>query len=353
LWPAVNQLITGATKTATSPRTATTQAPAEQPAGVNPEPRGRMGSGRRTTSTPRVRPSGLSEGRPSEGRGAAIYASPEQPANTPVRSRQEQEMALLPGGTFRMGSASSAYAAEKPAHDVTIAPFWLDKHEVTNAQFSQFVSETHYTTAAEARGWAPVFDRRTGSWQAVEGACWRHPLGPGSTVYDAEPVVQVSWDDAQAFAAWAGKRLPTEAEWEFAARGGLRDARYPWGNDLTLDRRYQHNFWQGSFPTSDTGADGFRSLAPVGSYAPNRYGLFDMAGNAWEWCGDWFAEDYYGKSPVDGPRGPSRGKQRVQRGGSWLCVDDATAGFLVYSRMAADPDTMYEHVSFRCARDAR
>ncbi len=192
-------------------------------------------------------------------------------------------------------------------------------------------------------------------WVSTPGADWKHPLGPHSTTlgYERLPVTQVSWHDAVAYAAWAGKRLPTEAEWEYAARGGLFDADYPWGRVEKPDGTYQANYWQGWFPDQDLGRDGFRTPAPVKSYFANRYGLYDMAGNVWEWCGDWYAADYYQHSSAANPSGPCAGSMRVQRGGSWLCAENASAGLRVWSRGREMPDAAHNHAGFRCAKDLR
>ncbi len=262
------------------------------------------------------------------------------------------EMVRIPGGTFRMGT-DRGLPYEAPAHPVTVRPFYLDVHEVTNAQFRRFVEVTGYRTVAERWGWSGVFSFRTHGWEKRDGADWRHPEGAGSEIRgkDRYPVVQVAWEDAVAYARWAGKRLPTEAEWERAARGGLEGKTYVWGDDLTPGGKYQANFWQGPFPKRDEGGDGYRGLAPVCRFPPNGYGLYDMAGNAWEWVADWFNPAYYRVSPTDSPTGPDAGTERVIRGGSFLCAECYCRGYRVAARNKTTPDSATNHMGFRCARD--
>jgi len=276
-----------------------------------------------------------------------------QSARTASEPAEVDRMIRLPGGNYLMGDNLSNYPPERPQHNVYVGEFLVDEHEVTNRQFAEFVNKTGYQTTAERRGWAYVLDRQRGGWKKAPGADWRHPYGPHSQI-DAmgeQPVVQVSWHDAVAYARWVGKRLLTEAEWEYAARGGLRDTEYTWGNELTIDRRYQANFWQGWFPSEDLKADGFDGPAPVKSFPPNGYGLFDMAGNVWEWCHDWYDPDYYASSPRSCPQGPSSGQYRVQRGGSWLSAENSFAGYRNAARSKRPPDVCYQDVGFRCVVD--
>jgi formylglycine-generating enzyme required for sulfatase activity len=267
----------------------------------------------------------------------------------PPADRTLGRMQPLAGGRFRMGNDQSSRPAERPAHFVTLGPFRIDEHEVTNGQFAEFVSKTGYVTTAERRGRSMVFDMKAEKWKQASGADWRHPGGPDTSIdgRDNFPVVHVSWYDARAYAQWSGKRLPTEAEWEYAARGGLRDADYPWGRDELIDGKYQANSWQRDKPP---GADGFAGLAPVKSFPPNRYGLYDMAGNVWEWCNDWHADDYYSAGPEENPPGPEKGEKKVIRGGSWLCPEDYFVGYTVFARAARDPEETTQHIGFRCVK---
>ncbi len=260
-------------------------------------------------------------------------------------------MVYLPGGTFRMGEDLAAEADHRPAHEVTLSPFWIDEHEVTNRQFARFVEQTGCVTTAEQRGWSYVFDTPRGEWVKCRGADWRHPGGPETSISgrDHYPVVHVSWFDAVAYARWAGKRLPTEAEWECAARSGLRDADYPWGREELIDGRYQANYRQHGQPPD---ADGYPQLAPVRSFPPSRFGLYDLSGNVWEWCHDWYASDYYREGPRDDPRGPAEGQFRVQRGGSWLSPEDFRPSHYVWARAKRQPEETYQHVGFRCVRNS-
>jgi formylglycine-generating enzyme len=266
----------------------------------------------------------------------------------------EIEMILIPGGTFTMGTAEG-YPFEGPPHEVTLKPFWIDKHEVTVGQFAKFVEATGYITEAERFGWSGVFSEKTGHWEAVTGATWRKPMGPAAPAARAdEPVTQISYNDAQAYAKWAGKRLPTEAEFEFAARGGLEGKTYAWGDELYPDSKHLANIWQGHFPTENRHEDGYGAAAPVMSFSPNGYGLYDMAGNACEWTADWFSEATYAHGPYPrvNPTGPPNGEERVIRGGSFLCSDNYCTGYRVAARMKSAPDSGLNNTGFRCARDA-
>lgn len=299
-------------------------------------------------------------------------------------------MVAIPGGEFLMGSdPPHARPDEYPIHRVKVDAFWMDETEVTNAQFRQFVEATGYVTTAEKpprledimaqlppgspspspdtlQPGSLVFFPSAGKeywWKWVPGADWRHPEGPTSSIQGKEqyPVVQVSWYDAQAYAQWAGKRLPTEAEWEFAARGGLKGKAYSWGNEDPYQGKSRANIWHGTFPNEDIGKDGYRGTSPVRSFPPNPYGLYDMIGNVWEWVWDWYRSDTYpqraSNATVINPKGPSDSydpeepylKKRVQRGGSFLCSANYCASYRPSARMKSTPDTGLVHTGFRCA----
>ena len=239
---------------------------------------------------------------------------------------------------------------EGPVREVVVAPFWIDAHAVSNADLRRFVEDTGYRTSAEVQGWSFVFAGLLPAdfpatrgvadapwWREVHGADWQHPEGPHSNVdrRATHPAVHVSWTDAAAYAAWAGKRLPTEAEWEFAARGGLSQRRYPWGDELTPDGVHRANIWQGVFPSRNDCEDGFYGTAPVDAFAPNGFGLHNMVGNVWEWCADWF----------DATRGG-----RAIRGGSYLCHASYCNRYRVAARSSSTPPSTAGHVGFRCVR---
>ena len=273
----------------------------------------------------------------------------------PVTSRKAGAvpagMVRVPGGTFRMG-IDDGFPFEGPSHPVTVRPFLLDRHEVTVREFARFIKATGYKTEAEKFGWSGVFDAKQGRWTKGDGANWRHPDGPKTSAHPDEPVTHVSHADARAYAKWAGKRLPTEAEWEWAARGGKKNVVFPWGDDLRPRGKPAANWWQGTFPDKDTGEDGYKGRrAPVGSFAPNGFGLYDMGGNVWEWCADWFDPDYYAQSPRLNPRGPASGDERVIRGGSWMCSLNYCRGFRVAARSHSAPDSGLNNLGFRCAKD--
>ena len=293
----------------------------------------------------------------------------------PQRSPAEitKNMVLIPGGEFRMGGADpDAFPedGEGPVRTVRVSPFWIDRYAVTNRQFAAFVKATGYVTEAERYGWSfvfhlhvppgtPVLDGTVPEapwWIAVPGAYWKAPEGPGSSIERRpnHPVVHVSWNDARAYAAWAGKRLPTEAEWEKAARGGLDQARYPWGDELTPKGRHRCNIWQGTFPVHDTGEDGYTGTAPVDAYAPNGYGLYNVSGNVWEWCADWWSATWHAadtpETRID-PKGPPTGTARVIRGGSFLCHHTYCNRYRVAARTCNTPDSTTSHTGFRCAAD--
>ncbi|MEW6211832.1 MAG: formylglycine-generating enzyme family protein [Acidobacteriota bacterium] len=289
-----------------------------------------------------------------------------------------QSMALLKGGSFMMGTPSSeghsihtsisktssntadpAHSSgdddERPAHRVTLAPFYIDTTEVTNEEFARFVRETGYKTDAERKGFSWVFKKGFSDWEMVKGADWLHPFGANSNITDKmnHPVVNVSWNDAAAFARWAGKRLATEAEWEYAARGGREGSLYPWGETLKPEGKPLANFWQGTWPEDNKIEDGYYYTAPVASFQANGFGLHDMVGNVWEWTADYYDADYYKRSPAKNPKGPRRGEMRVARGGSWFCSEGYCGAYRVGFRGKSPQDASFNNVGFRCARDAR
>ena len=308
-------------------------------------------------------------------------------------------MVWIPGGEFSMGCAdprgvphggNEPMVDARPVHRVRVDGFWMDETEVTNRQFAAFVAATGYTTVAERpprpeefpdadpanlvagsivfsppAGPVPL-DHHHRWWTYVPGADWRHPLGPGSTVEgrDDEPVVHVAYADAEAYAGWAGKRLPTEAEWEFAARGGRAGAAYPWGDDFRPAGRWMANTFQGSFPDRDLGLDGFAGIAPVKRFPPNAFGLHDVSGNVWEWCSDWYRPDTYTapdritEGAAFDPRGPTSSRdpqepterKRVQRGGSFLCTEQYCSRYIVGTRGKGEISSGSSHVGFRCVK---
>jgi formylglycine-generating enzyme required for sulfatase activity len=314
-------------------------------------------------------------------------------------------MVWIPGGEFSMGTTDPTREVcggpdtmddARPVHRVYVDGFWMDATEVTNEQFAKFVKATGYVSVAERRPRAeyypgvPVEKLVAGSvvftppdhavpltnplawWSYVAGADWRHPEGPGSdlTGRDQQPVVHIAYEDAAAYAKWAGKRLPTEAEWEFAARGGQTGQRYTWGNELLPGGKWMANIWEGHFPNENTAADGFNRAAPVASFPANAYGLYDMAGNVWEWCSDWYRPDAYALDleaahggTVRNPSGPARElsfdpaepgqRKRVQRGGSFLCTDQYCTRYMLGSRGKGAEDTGSNHVGFRCVAAMR
>ena len=296
-------------------------------------------------------------------------------------------MVWIPGGTFLMGSDHD-YPEEAPAHPVSVRGFWMDRHAVTNAQFARFVGRTRYTTVAERpadpadypdarpdllqpassvfRQPAQRVDLRNpyNWWTYVPGADWRHPQSPGASIKKKpdHPVVHVAWADVEAYARWAGKELPTEAEWEFAARGGLDGAEFAWGDQLNPDGRWMANTWQGEFPVENLELDGYAGTAPVGSFPANGFGLHDMIGNVWEWTSDWYqghGEIAHTCCTVIDPRGGDREQsrdprdpaaipRRVMKGGSHLCAPNYCRRYRPAARMAQAVDTSTSHLGFRC-----
>jgi formylglycine-generating enzyme required for sulfatase activity len=328
-------------------------------------------------------------------------------------------MVWIPGGTYWMGSEK--FGDAKPVHKVYVDGFWMDKTEVTNAQFAKFVQATGYVTVVERlpdpkkfKGFRPellgfqpeylaclaiapgaglgeapwaglpqtqpalkpfslVFQMPTGPvdphkaklgvwWRAVAGACWKHPEGPGSGLKGREnhPAVHICFEDAEAYAKWAGKRLPTEAEWEFASRGGLDRKPYAWGEELKPEGKPMANTWQGEFPHRNTQEDGYLGTAPVGSFPANSFGLSDMSGNVWEWCSDWYQPKYATAFPERNPQGPATSHdpgepgvpKRVQRGGSFLCCDNYCVRYMMGGRGKGEPESTANHIGFRCVKAA-
>lgn len=321
-----------------------------------------------------------------------VAPTPPSPAN----SGSTEGMVKIPAGTLNMGGDNEqADPNEFPKHKVTIKSFWMDATEVSNAQFKEFTDATGYLTVAERpivwedivntlppgtpkppdsvlQPGALVFHKTAQPvrlddvsqwWKWTIGANWKHPEGPESDLKGKmdHPVVQIAWEDAMAYAQWAGKRLPTEAEWEWAARGGLENMVYPWGNEPLENGQDKANFWQGMFPYDNQLSDGFMGTAPIGSFPANPYGLYDMAGNVWEWCSDWFDFNYY-KNPEAvqaNTLGPNRAfnpnmpyqQEKVVRGGSFLCNEGYCSGYRNARRMGSTPDTGLNHTGFRCVRD--
>lgn len=328
--------------------------------------------------------------------------TPTQPGQAAPAGARPAGMAWIPGGEFSLGCAdprslpyggSDPMRDARPVHRVRVSGFWMDIHEVTNDEFGEFVEATGYLTVAEQppqaedfpgappenlvagsivftppREQVPVRDASGTAhlrwWAYVPGASWRHPAGPASDLEGRgdEPVVHVAYEDAKAYAAWAGKRLPSEAEWECAARGGLAGATYPWGDEFRPGGTWMANTWQGRFPAEHTAEDGYAGIAPVGRYPANAYGIHDMSGNVWEWCSDWYRPDTYERDAargiVDDPRGPADSHdpaepgqiKRVQRGGSFLCSDQYCSRYIVGTRGKGEVSSATNHIGFRCVK---
>jgi len=314
--------------------------------------------------------------------------------------RKPEGMVWIPGGEFTMGSdLPEARRNEQPPHKVSVDGFWIEEHDVTNAEFRKFVDATGYKTTAERPvNWedlkkqlppntpkpademlqpgslvfsppkGPVDLRNMNAWwQWVRGASWQHPEGPQSNLDGREnhPVVQVSWDDAAAYARWAGRRLPTEAEWEFASRGGLNGKRFAWGDEFKPGGKFMANTWTGEFPYKNTAEDGFAGTSPVKSFPPNGYGLYDMGGNVWNWVNDWYRPDIHQQMAAEpachNPQGPKASlsvdhpyqtEERVTKGGSFLCHVDYCESYRPSARRGTPRDTGMSHIGFRCAKSA-
>lgn len=302
-------------------------------------------------------------GTPSRQTFVSLSPRPATPM-TAAPSRHAIEQVRIPAGTFVMGDSSgdrNPADGEVPLHEVALVAFEMDATTVTNADFAAFVDATGYVTEAESFGFSAVFHLAveaeeedilgvppgTPWWYGVKGADWRHPGGRNSTFIDDHPAVHISWNDAQAYCAWAGRRLPTEAEWEYAARGGIGGAKFPWGDEAVDEGGWRANIFQGSFPAENTLDDGFLTTAPVRTFEPNGYGLWQPIGNVWEWCEDWFDPNTYRRSEARDPRGPERGQARVLRGGSYLCHDSYCNRYRNAARSQNTPDSSMGNAGFR------
>ncbi|NXF11516.1 SUMF1 enzyme, partial [Smithornis capensis] len=282
------------------------------------------------------------------------------------------QMVAIPGGVFTMGTQEPQIPqdGEGPARRVHIHSFYMDEAEVSNEQFQSFVNSTGYITEAEKFGDSFVFEGMLSEavkadiqqavaaapwWLPVKGASWKHPEGPGSSISNRmdHPVLHVSWNDAVAFCSWAGKRLPTEAEWEYSCRGGLenRCLLFPWGNKLQPKGQHYANVWQGEFPTNNTAEDGYKGTAPVTAFPPNGFGLYNMVGNAWEWTADWW-DVQHSSHELHNPTGPSSGTDRVKKGGSYMCHKSYCYRYRCAARSQNTPDSSASNLGFRCASDA-
>jgi len=285
-------------------------------------------------------------------------------------SVSHDNMIKLPGGKFLMGTNDEeGFPAdgEGPVREINLDSFYIDETTVTNFKFAEFIKDTDYKTEAEQYGWSFVFygllseeDQKadyqvaapTPWWTAVPGAQWNHPEGKESNINERmdHPVVHVSWNDAQAYCKWSGKRLPTEAEWEYAARGGLVQKKFPWGDELTQGGEHRCNIWQGNFPDYNSLEDGFLGTAPAKSFKPNEFGLYNVSGNVWGWCNDWFSKDFHKIGTRNNPHGPSNGKSKVMRGGSFLCHHSYCNRYRVAARSSNTIDSSASNIGFRCVR---
>jgi len=288
------------------------------------------------------------------------------------RPFSSEGMVRLSGGAFLMGSEGREIwvrDGEGPVREVSLDDFWIDECAVTNRSFAEFVTTTGYVTEAERFGWSFVHASQLAAgergkrkdlrvpglewWYRVDGAYWRDPIVPGQSFDEIKradhPAVHLTWQDATSYAAWCGKRLPTEAEWECACRGGLVQKIYPWGDELTPGGKHRCNIWQGDFPKRDLGEDGYRGTGPSRSFKPNGYGLYNMTGNVWEWVNDWFDPQYAVHGVRTNPPGPPNGRAKVMRGGSYLCHASYCNRYRCSARTSNTPDTSSGHLGFRCA----
>jgi sulfatase modifying factor 1 len=300
---------------------------------------------------------------------AAITPAPIASGTT---ADSKRSVISLPAATFLMGTDyAHGFPAdgEGPVRPVALSSFDIDTYPVTNADFADFIAATNYRTEAELFGWSFVFwshipperfesvvedtAAHTPWWCKVPGASWNHPEGPGSSIDSRlnHPVVHVSWSDAAAYAAWAAKQLPTEAQWEYAARGGIEQKLYPWGDDLTPNGQHRCNIWQGQFPIEDVAADGFAGSCPVDAFPPNAYGLYSATGNVWEWCADWFHTAFTASPTLHEPTGPASGSSKVMKGGSFLCHASYCNRYRVAARTSNTPDSSASNIGFRCVRN--
>jgi len=306
-----------------------------------------------------------------------IASRDENKSGAPIKTKKSNAvpdlkgMILLEGGSFLMGTNDQegfSTDGEGPVREVKVGAFYLESTTVSNSQFKSFIDATGYVTESERFGWSFVFFgllsqsaldmhpkvvTRTPWWCAIPGAKWDQPEGPDSDISHRmdHPVVHVSWNDAQAYCQWSGKRLPSEAEWEYAARGGLVQKAFPWGDELTPGGKHFCNIWQGNFPDYNSLDDGFLGTSPVKTFQPNNYGFYNMAGNVWEWCGDWFSRDFHLSASRDNPQGPLYGTSRVMRGGSFLCHRSYCNRYRVAARSSNTPDSSTSNLGFRCAMD--